>query len=361
MARIRSIKPETWHSADFCSLSRNARLLYIALWNFADDAGRGDARPIQVKIEVFPADDDVDLDTVQQWLLELHYSDVGFTLYESDDKPYYHIPEKSWKHQKIDRSQPPKFPEPTSTFPRVFVEYSSNARRTDTERSTNEEKVSEPNEIIEETKDSTTIRRTFDDHSSWKDRRDRRDRRDQGGRECARTREEFEPKPEVEDVETPTSEPETFNVLNWRESPFVWHRVVACWIEKTGNPVDVLTQKKASMSIARQCLEVEPNDPYAPLERAVDAWLSDPWVVQNRPTLGHLASQFAKYVNGSVLNAEQSEDIEKKISALIGKIGVARSDLSDARSFYPEKVAHAEAVLEELKNEKAALLKRLKA
>ena len=39
MARIRTIKPQFWDDLKIGRLSRDARLLYIGLWNFADDLG----------------------------------------------------------------------------------------------------------------------------------------------------------------------------------------------------------------------------------------------------------------------------------------------------------------------------------
>ncbi len=40
MARIRTTKPEFWSSAQIIELSRDARLLFIGMWNFCDDNGR---------------------------------------------------------------------------------------------------------------------------------------------------------------------------------------------------------------------------------------------------------------------------------------------------------------------------------
>jgi hypothetical protein len=50
VARIRSIKPEYWADQDLAEqVSRDARLLYIGLWNLADEHGRlrGDPRYIK--------------------------------------------------------------------------------------------------------------------------------------------------------------------------------------------------------------------------------------------------------------------------------------------------------------------------
>jgi len=45
MARNRIIKPEFWADAKVGRLSFGARLLYIAMWNFADDYGIISASP----------------------------------------------------------------------------------------------------------------------------------------------------------------------------------------------------------------------------------------------------------------------------------------------------------------------------
>lgn len=39
MARIRSIKPEFWTSEQVMALSPLARLAFLGMWNFCDDAG----------------------------------------------------------------------------------------------------------------------------------------------------------------------------------------------------------------------------------------------------------------------------------------------------------------------------------
>lgn len=61
MARIRSVKPEFWTDEDVTDASRDARLLFIGLWNIADDAGRLWDKPRQIKAQVLPTDDDVDV------------------------------------------------------------------------------------------------------------------------------------------------------------------------------------------------------------------------------------------------------------------------------------------------------------
>jgi len=55
--RIRSVRPETWDDPIFCSLSAHARLLYIALWGYVDDAGRGRWSPKAIEGYAFPREE----------------------------------------------------------------------------------------------------------------------------------------------------------------------------------------------------------------------------------------------------------------------------------------------------------------
>lgn len=65
MARIRSVKPEYWADQDLAEqVSRDARLLYIGLWNLADEHSRLRGDPRYIKGQLFPYDDDLTPDTV---------------------------------------------------------------------------------------------------------------------------------------------------------------------------------------------------------------------------------------------------------------------------------------------------------
>lgn len=119
MARIRSIKPEFWTSEQVLECSTNARLLFIGLWNFCDDAGRHPYSAKQAKAEIFPADDFTEAD-VSRMLDEL--SSNGLIMrYATDSKEYFYV--TGWKHQRIDKPQSPKYPEPV-------VDHSTNDPRT---------------------------------------------------------------------------------------------------------------------------------------------------------------------------------------------------------------------------------------
>ena len=56
MARIRTIKPDFWTDEKIVELSPLARLLFIGLWNFADDDGRMPYSTTRIKLQILPAD-----------------------------------------------------------------------------------------------------------------------------------------------------------------------------------------------------------------------------------------------------------------------------------------------------------------
>lgn len=99
MARIRTIKPEFWTSEQVMECQPLARLLFIGLWNFCDDAGNHPDAEKTLKALIFPGDD-IDSSTVRRLLGEL--SEHGLvSFYEHDGKRYLHV--SGWKHQKIDK------------------------------------------------------------------------------------------------------------------------------------------------------------------------------------------------------------------------------------------------------------------
>lgn len=82
MPRMRMVKPEFWTDSKVVRVSRDARLLFIGLWNFADcDAGHVEADPFGLKMKIFPADD-VNVDALlaelaQIGLIDRRKSNVG--------------------------------------------------------------------------------------------------------------------------------------------------------------------------------------------------------------------------------------------------------------------------------------------
>lgn len=106
MARIRSIKPEFWTDEKIVELSPWARLLFIGLWNFADDDGRMVYSPKRAKMQIFPAD----LVEVSELIGELRRENL-VRIYTVDSVEYLEIPGFS-RHQKIDRRTASKLPPP---------------------------------------------------------------------------------------------------------------------------------------------------------------------------------------------------------------------------------------------------------
>jgi hypothetical protein len=119
--RIRTIKPEFWDSESVGRLSRDARLLFIGLWNLADDSGRlrGTLPKIRGSLLSY---DDVSLEQVGKWLDEL-IAEKMVRRYQGDDgNTYLDIP--NWlKHQRLDHpseSKLPAFREDSGTPPENF-------------------------------------------------------------------------------------------------------------------------------------------------------------------------------------------------------------------------------------------------
>lgn len=139
MARIRTIKPEFWTSEQVMSVSRDARLLFIGMWNFADDGGNQQANTKTIKAQVFPYDDLPEAN-INELIGEL----LGVGLletYEADCRWYWNIP--TWKkHQRIDQptyrhpgpdgtvsQNPARRRGGSSSVQEVFGEQSANAQQ----------------------------------------------------------------------------------------------------------------------------------------------------------------------------------------------------------------------------------------
>ena len=104
MARIRSIKPDFWTDEKIVELSAFARLLFIGLWNFADDDGRMVYSPKKIKMQIFPADT-VD---ISELIAEIAGQEL-IAVYSVCKVAYVQIAHFS-KHQKIDKRTPSKLP-----------------------------------------------------------------------------------------------------------------------------------------------------------------------------------------------------------------------------------------------------------
>jgi len=103
MARIRTIKPDFWTDEKIVELDLEERLLFIGLWNFADDQGYLDLSPKRIKMQVFPGDD-ID---VSRALARLHEASL-LAVYDSRDGKIIHI--TNWdKHQRVSNPSRARF------------------------------------------------------------------------------------------------------------------------------------------------------------------------------------------------------------------------------------------------------------
>jgi len=108
MARIRSIKPDFWTSEQVMECLPIARLMFVGMWNFADDHGRMPCAPKTIKAQVFPADE-IDPATIRGMIDELSKNGL-IRIYVVDGKEYLLI--TGWHHQRIDKRQEAKYPDP---------------------------------------------------------------------------------------------------------------------------------------------------------------------------------------------------------------------------------------------------------
>ena len=129
MARNRMIKPEFWTSEQVVECSPNARLLFVGLWNFSDDAGRHPESTRRVKMEIFPGDP-FSLDDIQGWVDELIHAGL-IQRYEVDGAGYWAV--TGWKkHQRIEKPtvrHPPPPSELEAEIRRPLDDRSTTARR----------------------------------------------------------------------------------------------------------------------------------------------------------------------------------------------------------------------------------------
>ncbi|CAL1518157.1 hypothetical protein [Chitinophaga sp. MM2321] len=115
MAKIRTVKPEFWEDEKIGKLKREPRLLFLGMFNFADDQGVIKSNPVYIKSRVFPYDDDLRVGVLQNWLDALVQARMLIP-FQYKGEGYYVIRTFNG-HQKIDQryarySVDPKFVKP---------------------------------------------------------------------------------------------------------------------------------------------------------------------------------------------------------------------------------------------------------
>ena len=137
MARNRMIKPEFWEDSKIALLSDKAKLLFIALWNFADDEGFLENNKNWIAVKCFPYEKNVKIEKI---LAELFKIGVIF------EKNGIIQIKNFLKHQKINR--PIK-----SELSQKFTEHSLSTHGALTEHSLPKKKLKEVKEKKEKEKE----------------------------------------------------------------------------------------------------------------------------------------------------------------------------------------------------------------
>jgi hypothetical protein len=110
MARIRNIKPEFFTSESVAELPLRARMTWIGLWTHSDNYGRSRDNVRTIKGAVWPLDDDVSLEDIEEDLRILAEK-RRLVRYEVDGKRYLVI--TNWgEHQYGAFKDKPKHPGP---------------------------------------------------------------------------------------------------------------------------------------------------------------------------------------------------------------------------------------------------------
>lgn len=118
MPRIRSLKPEFWSSPGNKGTDPWARLLYAAMWNWADDHGRGTANARELHSFAFPLEDDPLPPPASELprLLKEVQCKYSVVFYEVAGRRYYAI--QSWEHHnRHERRAKSKYPGPEDGTP----------------------------------------------------------------------------------------------------------------------------------------------------------------------------------------------------------------------------------------------------
>lgn len=105
--KIRSVRPEFFTDPTMAQLDAMARLLYVGLWCYVDDDGRGEWLPKLIEGQIFPHED-VDIDA----LLEQCVRSGRVVRYTDGNREFFYIPTFT-RYQKPNRKVDSKLPDPS--------------------------------------------------------------------------------------------------------------------------------------------------------------------------------------------------------------------------------------------------------
>jgi hypothetical protein len=120
MARKRMIDPNFWRDEKVGSLSYIERLVFIGLWNFADDNGVGRASPSLLKCDILPYDNTETPTKMQNHLNALATAGL-IQLYAVDGQNYYFI-KNFGKYQKVSNPTPSNLPLPDASGATAWID-----------------------------------------------------------------------------------------------------------------------------------------------------------------------------------------------------------------------------------------------
>lgn len=100
-----------WGDLEVGTLSKTARLLFLGMMNFADDEGRLEADPRQLRARIFPYDEDESVRSVAEALDEILAACASVIRYEANGRQY--VAFLKWEtYQILKNSKPSTFPAP---------------------------------------------------------------------------------------------------------------------------------------------------------------------------------------------------------------------------------------------------------
>ncbi|MBX3500694.1 MAG: hypothetical protein KF889_14695 [Alphaproteobacteria bacterium] len=116
MARNRTISPDFWTWEAVIDCQPMTRLLFIGLWNFADDYGVQPLRPRTIRMQVLPGEE-LDSDAVRRMIDELAAQRL-VRIYEVDGQEYVAIAD--WHQlQRVGKRARRRYPAAASPLPGV--------------------------------------------------------------------------------------------------------------------------------------------------------------------------------------------------------------------------------------------------
>ncbi len=123
MGRIRTIKPEFWEDEVIGTVSREARLTFLATLNLADDEGILRWTNSYIKSSVFIYDEDVSVENVGAYMTELEEAGLVFAYCGGKAKQRLAFIVSFRRHQVINRPSPSKLPAPSLQSNEVRLMY----------------------------------------------------------------------------------------------------------------------------------------------------------------------------------------------------------------------------------------------